>query len=286
MDFLFMLGLAILVNLPIGFVAFKKKSLRFPDGVIAAALTGIIIFLAHPILWGLLMSFFVSSSYLSNYKENTEEKSTAMAYAEKGGQRDSLQVLANGGTAIIGSLIVLIHFGIAKSHLFSPFFLFIAISFASSTADTWATEIGTTSKSDPRWIFNLKRKVLKGTSGAVTTLGTFASVLGAFFISIIYGIYLILDESEITSTILLIVLLISLGGALGSMIDTILGASYQSVFQCPKCGKHTEKVKHRHSEYYKTTHIAGWRWLNNDMVNFLSSFLSSLLLATLYWQFL
>ncbi len=283
MDFYLLLSLAIIINLPIGIVAYKKKSLRFPDGVFAAAMTGIVVFLAHPALWLLLMSFFVSSSYLSRYKETTAEKSSAMIYAEKGGRRDSLQVFANGGTAVIGALLIFVEIGLNKDKFFSPLFLFIAVSFASSTADTWATEIGTTSKTDPRWIFNLKTKVPKGTSGAVTSLGTFATILGAIFISLIYGTFVSIAHGEIVSKLLIVILLISIGGTMGSLIDTVLGASYQSIYQCPECGKQTEKRKHLHSKYHVTTHISGWKWLNNDMVNFLSSLLSSLFIACIYW---
>ncbi|OLS21260.1 MAG: hypothetical protein HeimC2_34050 [Candidatus Heimdallarchaeota archaeon LC_2] len=283
MEFYLLFTLAILANLPIGFIALKKKSLRVPDGVITAAITGMFVFLAHPVLWGLLLSFFVSSSYLSKYKEATNEKSTAMLYAEKGGQRDSLQVIANGGPALIGSLLVIYKMGLFENDYFSPLFLFIAISFASSTADTWATEIGTTSKSDPRWIFNLNKSVPKGTSGAVSLLGTTATALGAIFIAILYAIFVIIGTQEISIDIGLFIILISVGGFLGSLIDTMLGASYQSVYQCPKCDKKTEKRKHRHSESITTTHVTGFRWLNNDMVNFLSSFLSSLFITFIYW---
>ncbi|MCE7735227.1 MAG: DUF92 domain-containing protein [Candidatus Heimdallarchaeota archaeon] len=283
MEFYLLLFLSISLNLPVGFVAYKKNSLRFPDGVIAAAVTGILIFLAHPVLWGLLLSFFVSSSYLSNYKENSEEKSTAMSYAEKGGQRDILQVFANGGTAVIGSIIVLFKFGYAQNEYFAPLFLFIAISFASSAADTWATEIGTTSKSDPRWIFNLKKSVPKGTSGAVTVLGTSATALGAIFIAILYGILVAIGIQDISGDIGLFIILISIGGTMGSLIDTVLGASYQSVYQCPQCDKITEKRKHKHSEPVPTNHVSGYKWLNNDMVNFLSGFISSLLVTSIYF---
>lgn len=283
MEFYLLLFLSISLNLPVGFVAYRKNSLRFPDGVIAAAATGILIFLAHPVLWGLLLSFFVSSSYLSNYKESSKEKSIAMSYAEKGGQRDTLQVFANGGTAVIGSIIVLYKLGVAQNEYFSPLFLFIAISFASSSADTWATEIGTTSKSDPRWIFNLKKSVPKGTSGAVTILGTSATVLGAMFIAILYGIFVGIGILGVNSDIGLFIILISIGGTLGSLIDTLLGASYQSVYQCPQCDKITEKRKHKHSEPITTNHVSGFKWLNNDMVNFLSSFISSLLITSLYF---
>lgn len=279
-----MLALAILTNLPIGIVAYKKKSLRFPDGVFVAAMIGIVVFLAHPVLWFLLMAFFVSSSYLSNYKETSKEKSSAMLYAEKGGQRDSLQVFANGGTALLGSIIVLFEIGIAKSEYFSPIFLFVAISFASSAADTWATEIGTTSTSDPRWIFNLKKRVPKGTSGAVSLIGTTATAFGALFIAILFGISVFIATGEITGDIGLFIILITVGGTAGSLIDTLLGASYQSVYECPECGKKTEKRKHPHTELIRTKHTSGFKWLNNDMVNFLSGFISSLIFAIIYWQ--
>ena len=85
MEFYLLFAYAILANLPIGIGAVKKRSLRVPDGLITAAITGILVFLAHPVLWGLMLSFFASSSYLSKYKETTNEKSKAMLYAEKGG---------------------------------------------------------------------------------------------------------------------------------------------------------------------------------------------------------
>ena len=95
--------------------------------------------------------------------------------------------------------------------------------------------------------------------------------------------FVIIATQEISIDIGLFIILISVGGFLGSLIDTMLGASFQSVYQCPNCDKKTEKRKHRHSEFVKTTHVAGFRWLNNDMVNFLSSFVSSLFITSIYW---
>ncbi|MHA2404290.1 MAG: DUF92 domain-containing protein, partial [Candidatus Kariarchaeaceae archaeon] len=146
--------LGIFANLPIGLIAYKKRALTLPGGMITAAIVGFAIFFSHYLLWSLLLLFFASSTLLTKFKENSEYKIKAMTYAEKGGERDSIQVLANGGTALIGSLILLLTKGYFDGDVFSPLFLFIAVSVAASTADTWSTEVGTTSTSDPVWIFN------------------------------------------------------------------------------------------------------------------------------------
>ncbi|WP_413308777.1 DUF92 domain-containing protein [Bacillus sp. 1P10SD] len=68
--------------------------------------------------------------------------------------------------------------------------------------------------------------------------------------------------------------LIFLFGFIGNVIDTIIGAFYQLVYICQKCGIETEKKEHCHIQ---TTRIKGSPLVDNDMVNFLSGVLSAML---------
>jgi uncharacterized protein (TIGR00297 family) len=273
----------IVLNIPIGVVAYMKNSLTVPGGIVTAAIVGFTIFLAHYILWSILFLFFATSTILTKFMETSEVKIKAMSYAEKGGERDAIQVLANGGTAILGSIIVLIGYGLSSKDVFSPIFLFITVSLAATTADTWSTEIGTTSTSEPVWIFDLRKRVPRGTSGGVSLKGTTASFLGSLMVALFYFLlaFIVNDTQFQTKDVIFLILLI-IGGFMGGMIDTLLGATVQAVFECPTCGKSTEKTKHPRCNYVKTNFNTGIKWLNNDGVNFLSAALASAISTVIY----
>lgn len=63
-------------------------------------------------------------------------------------------------------------------------------------------------------------------------------------------------------------IIIILSGFLGSLIDSILGASIQVKYKCEKCKKITERKEHcgKETNYYK-----GIKWIDNNLVNLLSN---------------
>jgi uncharacterized membrane protein len=61
-----------------------------------------------------------------------------------------------------------------------------------------------------------------------------------------------------------VVAVIVVSGLLGSLIDSLLGATLQAQYRCIKCGKMTERVVHCG---VPATLLSGFRWLNNDFVN-------------------
>ncbi|EKN63967.1 DUF92 domain-containing protein [Schinkia azotoformans] len=237
---------------------YKLRALTL-SGAIATIIVGLATLLAFGAQGLLLMgTFFVTSNFWSKFK--ADKKKSVEDKIKKSGARDAVQVIANGGVPGIISLLFL---------LFQEnFLLYMFISsLATANSDTWASEIGSISKSKPVHILSFS-KVDAGTSGAMSFLGTISALCGAFLIGIISH-YL---WNEVTFQL---GLAIGIVGFIGNLIDTLLGATVQVTYTCPNCGLNTEKTNHcGQSTMYKS----GYRFLNNDTVNFLSIALGSLLI--------
>jgi uncharacterized protein (TIGR00297 family) len=179
---------------------------------------------------------------------------------EKGDRRDIVQVMANGSVPAILGLFQFIEPSVDQTLL-----LYFCISIAAANADTWASEIGTLSKRKPRLLLTLK-KVERGTSGAVSTLGTSAALAGAAFISLVAGILFSIPFS--------FMLCIVIFGFIGNIFDTLLGQTLQVKYKCNVCEKITEKQVHCS---IRGTKLTRYSFLNNDAVNFLSIAFATLL---------
>jgi len=234
--------------------AYRFKVLT-SDGASAAFLLGAIIFGTGGIGFVLPpLFFFFSSSFLSRYKSRTKSKYRDIF--EKSGARDKNQVLANG---IIAGILCFVHFVFPSP---SVYYAYLAC-LATVNADTWGTEIGILSKSQPISLRGFK-KVLPGSSGGISFLGSTSSLLGAFLLVLsgfLPGISPVPFKLELF-------LIIVMAGFLGSFIDSLLGAFLQAQYLCPICNKMTERKTHCN---FDTNRVSGISWLNNDWVNFLSS---------------
>ncbi len=79
--------------------------------------------------------------------------------------------------------------------------------------------------------------------------------------------------------------IITLAGVGGATFDSLLGATVQAIYFCPTCQKETERHP-THTCGAQTIQRRGWRWLQNDWVNFLCSLTGALLAAGLYYRLL
>ncbi len=270
----------------ISYAAYHLHALSLSGGI-AAAILGTIIFGLGGLGWALvLLSFFISSSGLSKLF-SLQKESTGLSFS-KGSRRDAWQVAANGGMA---GVLALIYFIIAwrspenswGQHLWVGF----ASSLAAANADTWATELGLLNPGLPVLIGTL-RKVPKGTSGAVSLVGTLASLAG----SVLMGGVAVLSISAGWGPIMRLkpgiqFLIIAGSGMVGSLIDSVSGATVQSVYYCPVCKKETEQHP-LHNCGSATSPKRGFSWLNNDLVNAactISAGLIGMLLAILINKF-
>jgi uncharacterized membrane protein len=143
---------------------------------------------------------------------------------------------------------------------------------AAANADTWATELSALSQAKPRLITTL-REVEKGTSGGISLVGTLSALAGAGLIAAIaYGF-----QHNVWMA-----LVVAVSGLLGSLVDSLLGATVQAVFWCESCGKETEKHP-RHGCGNPTRLLRGLKWLNNDWVNLGCTISAPVICAVLWW---
>ena len=79
--------------------------------------------------------------------------------------------------------------------------------------------------------------------------------------------------------------IIILGGLVGSLFDSVLGATVQAIYWCPTCKKETERHP-THTCGSPTSQVRGWSWFNNDMVNFACSLMGAIVTCGTYWLLL
>jgi uncharacterized protein (TIGR00297 family) len=255
--------IGLLLGILVSLAAWRLGSLS-RSGAWAAALTGGLIFGLGGLSWAaLLLTFFISSSALS--KAFKKRKTAVSEKFSKGSQRDWEQVLANGG---LGTLLV-IAFAIFPDQ---PVIWFaFAGAIATVNADTWATELGVLNPHQPRLLIT-GQPVEPGTSGAISLYGTLATTAGAAIIGMVGAVFSPAGDR------LTLILAATLGGACGSLFDSLLGATVQAIYHCPKCNKETERHPN-HTCGTETVQIRGWGWLNNDLVNLLASLVGALIAA-------
>lgn len=239
-----------------GIAGYLERSLS-SNGAFAAVLVGIAVFLGFGVKGLFLLGlFFATSSLWSKYKSSAKKEIEEKL--AKGSTRDWRQVIANGGSAAVLSVIYYFQQDIV-------WLVGFVVCLASSNSDTWASEIGTLSKSRPLYIRTLK-PIEKGTSGAISLLGTTAAIFGSMLIAFV-GTWLFHLQ-------ILHFLIIFFFGFLGNIIDTFFGAYYQQAYICNICGIETEKKVHCETA---SKRIKGFHLVDNDMVNFLSGLIAGLL---------
>ncbi|MFA5467886.1 MAG: DUF92 domain-containing protein [Sphaerochaetaceae bacterium] len=261
--------IAIGVNLALAVIAWLWRLLTI-TGALMAILVGVVVFYFLGLGgWILLFLFFLTANILGRLSRSVVDASMIQ---KKGGRRDWAQVAANGilagGAALYyglgGGVLALVMFG---------------SSVAAATADTWASEAGILSKIPPVSIRTFT-PVPKGMSGGITWLGTFSSLLGSVIIAM--GWYATFGDYR-EHKWLFLASIIAFAGIVGSLADSFLGATVQ--------GHYWDAVNKRPCEHEELNGVKlelcrGIRWIDNDVVNFLSNAIAVALAGGLSLLFL
>lgn len=157
-------------------------------------------------------------------------------------------------------------------------------AFACCNGDTWASELGILSKSDP-FLITTFEKVPRGTNGGVSYWGLFVSFLGGIFIGVFYYLATIIfvdSESLLNSPVQFpVIILGGLAGLFGSVVDSFLGATFQYSGQT-KEGFIVEDPNDSIRQVSGT-----FRLLNNHSVNLVSCVITATMIppiASVFWN--
>lgn len=236
-----------------GIVAYTSHRLRLlsASGSVATFLLAVLVYGTGGWMWTLpVVAFFLLSSALSRL--GRARKRAFDGVFEKTSTRDAMQVAANGGVA--GAIAVL-----ARIAPWDGWFVLYLGALAAATADTWSTELGVLARGRVRSVLTL-RPVPAGTSGGVSTAGTLGGALGAAVVAAI-GLW---GSGMWDAGAVGVLVLLTAAGLVGSLVDSMLGATLQAQYRCGYCGADTERRVHCH---LPTTLVRGHSAIDNDLVN-------------------
>ncbi|KAI5644246.1 integral membrane protein DUF92 domain-containing protein [Phthorimaea operculella] len=272
-----------LIPITIAVYGYKKKSVNI-SGALFGLMVAFVLTLSSYCHLAALFTFFISSSKATKFRAHLKKK-IEEDFKEGEGQRNWIQVLCNGGMATQFGLLYLLDIGASerpidfvKDYRASWLSMGILGCFACCNGDTWASELGTVlSKSDPFLVTSFKR-VPRGTNGGISVIGTFFSTVGGLVIGIAQ--YLTVIYFADGNALMYappqwpMILFGALAGFLGSLIDSIIGATlqYSGLDKDGKIVSHSSQT---------VKHISGRSILDNHSVNLISTVIMGMLMPTI-----
>ncbi|XP_037441205.1 protein PGR-like [Triticum dicoccoides] len=214
----------------------------------------------------LLLAFFFTSSKVTKIGE--DRKRRVEEDFKEGGQRNWIQVLANSAIATVLVILLAIMTGGQDSHL--------------PTHCLNCRRVPSSDHHDRLCLsFALRRSPLvlpvrKGTNGGVTLQGLLAATAGGLTIGLTFvavGLMTAECSFDMSFQQLLVIPISAAAGLLGSLIDSLLGATLQFSGYCSVRNKVVSK------RGPTVTKISGMTILDNDAVNAVSVLLTSVITA-------
>ncbi|KAK6350792.1 hypothetical protein TWF718_003978 [Orbilia javanica] len=238
--------------------AYSRKSLTF-GGILTAVLTALI-HAVHPFSTlniCLLFGFYLAGNSATKHKHAIKQSLTVSATGSHTvTTRTHIQVLSN---SICASVLILIHYYLIQDDLkagkeikFSlvsggkgewkdALVVGVMTQYAAVLSDTLSSELGILSRSPPRLIYNPLKVVPPGTNGGVTLAGFTAGTAGSILIAIIsiLTVPFSAENSDLKFKATLGGVVVA-AGIIGTIIDSLLGATLQASVMDIKAGKVVE----------------------------------------------
>jgi len=291
----------------LGISGTRKRSLS-PSGGITAFVVGFLMMAVPLRSFGVsLIIFYLVGSKAT--KVGKEVKARLEEGHQEAGYRNWEQVLCNSFSAFVASVLWTASYVLDSpvSSLLSGFvphdkiydsaewcavssgswsraLVFVALGhFACCLGDTLASELGILSKSPPRLITTGKA-VPPGTNGGVSVVGTVASVAGGLIMGLTLAVTLFIESSACRQDAYGLIQLMgwgALAGLIGSLIDSLMGATIQRTKFSAKTNKIMTDESSSPVKEFDVRIISGLDILTNNQVNLLSSIVTSLALGWL-----
>lgn len=218
------IAIAVAVPLAISLITYKLHAVDL-SGAFSGVLMGVLMIVFGGFQWFvMLLVFLVLGAIFTKYKYQYKRKVGAAQSNE--GSRGYKNAFGN----CFIPLIFVVAYGALGGTTYVPYLGYLDHNIfmigylgamATATADTMASEIGSTYRGQPIMITTLRR-VPPGTDGGVSLLGEAASIFGALAIALV-AIPLGLTANSVSTMVFLTVLV----GFLGTNIDSLLGATLQ-----------------------------------------------------------
>ena len=314
------LAVAALLTVVLALRGLKRRALS-PSGALAALLVGAATLAADYTFGAILLAFYLSGSYFTKYGSSRKAKFDFQRKQGEG-QRTWAQVLATAGIAAGASVLWLLRIGTVGGRArigvgASPFETAVLIAVLSSLAtaagDTWGSELGMLSTSDPMLLIGCRR-VPRGTNGAISPLGTVASAAGGLFIGLVAWVSVCISDAVLLGDTYgtpqsqwPLIPLGLLAGLVGSVVDSVLGSVIQrswvdedgkvtgelpagatvaSFSASPLSQKPQQKQQQQQQQPKRFAVVAGWDIVSNEAVNFLSCLITSALFVVVAQPYL
>jgi uncharacterized protein (TIGR00297 family) len=230
-------------------------------GFLASLLVGYPILLGGGWRWFVIVAtFFVLGVAFTWYRY--EYKKSIGSAQEKGGTRNWPNILANGGVAALLGFAGFLGGGLLFSVLYIG-----AVSAAAS--DTVATELGLLNRAPPRLITDPRRVVSPGTSGGVSAMGFAGTLLASALIGVVAALLGVASGLQAPYVVAVSIV----GGLVGSVADSVAGATFQRKSYCVVCGKPSEGLTHCGEA---TRFSSGIKFVDNHVVNVLATIFGAL----------
>uniref|UniRef100_A0A182W978 Transmembrane protein 19 n=1 Tax=Anopheles minimus TaxID=112268 RepID=A0A182W978_9DIPT len=260
----------------------KRKGVN-KSGAALGLICAVILSIASHAFLSCLAAFFFSSSRATKFRGHAKRKFEEDF--KEGGQRNWAQVICNAGMATQLALLYLLDCGYGERPIdfmneYRSSWLGVAVmgSFACCNGDTWASELGTVIGSGDPFLITSRKRVPRGTNGAISVVGVLVSFLGGTLIGLVYFLtvrYTVeANVYQNSPNQWPLIVFGGMAGLLGSLIDSLLGATLQYSGQNER-GMIVERPGKN------VRHISGVRILDNHSVNLISTIVIGIVMPSI-----